>query len=490
MDNAAGHRKPMLVPSIRRGVAMLVLIAMAALCYDIVQLARAIDSRTLEQEAARLRGAITAMGEATAAEHLLIASSPQTRDRLLAPIDDDWFTSNFWPLAVLDDAEYAAIIDPETGRLIALSPMSGRNVGLSLAGVLSHITRGGAQAERAPAFLPGAHRHEIMMLAEGPAQVVTIAIAPIHLAADSGGAPPLFVHVTPINDRIVRSLAAMSLLRRLVLSTGSGSAAADNGVLALLDGGGDGTGQPVLAWRSEQPGTTVLRALLPLLALPALVMLLFARDLIRRLTDMAKRLQHNEAAALELARSDPMTGLANRRWFRDRLNERMAGVPRTGFGLVLIDVDHFKTVNDTFGHAAGDAVLKFFAERLRLACAGGDFAARLGGDEFALATMGQCDRKRLVEFCDKLAMALAQPVHFEGREIATGASIGAALWPSDGGTLDEVLAAADLALYRAKRDGRGCARMFDGATDMADALRASSKDTSGLARRVVAEKAA
>jgi diguanylate cyclase (GGDEF)-like protein len=473
----SGERKPIqLSSSIRLGITTLVLIAMAAMCYDILQLTRAVDRRALEQETARLRSAIHIMGEATASEHLLIAGSPETSAQVRSSSDSSWFARNFWPFAVFDHAEYGMIIDPADGGVLAHSTEGGEMDPALLTSVLTRIARKDRTPDnQAATFLPGAHGHEIMIVRGKPAQVVTITIAPVHMAIDSEGrSPPVLVHVTPIDDRVVRRLADIALLPGLALLDHASASESGRGVLPLIDNAVSGF--PVLVWKSELPGGTVLRALLPALLLPALAILFYAADLTRKLVRMAKQLQQQEADAVRVARTDYLTGLSNRRWFYDKLILDIAAHSAGDFGVALIDVDYFKSVNDTFGHAAGDAVLCAFAQRLSSASLGPVFAARIGGDEFALVITGADNRERLAEFCDALVKTLTLPVAFEGREISVGTSVGAALWPSDGKGIDDILAAADIALYRAKRDGRGCARTFDAEQDLVQALRGMVED--------------
>lgn len=160
------------------------------------------------------------------------------------------------------------------------------------------------------------------------------------------------------------------------------------------------------------------------------------------------------------AQHDGLTGLSNRTLFTERLARLVErGEP---FGLLLLDLDHLKRVNDTLGHDGGDAVLKGAAERL-LAAAGGDGAntARLGGDEFGLILPGVASREALAEAAENLRGRLAEPLVVDGRGLDAHASIGGALFPDHGRSAGALLKSADIALYSAKTEGRGRAELYD-----------------------------
>lgn len=161
-----------------------------------------------------------------------------------------------------------------------------------------------------------------------------------------------------------------------------------------------------------------------------------------------QRSSHGELEALRLAKTDPLTGLGNHRAFQECLIERIvaAGEARTPLTLILADIDHFKEVNDRFGHQAGDAVLTRVADRLRVH---GE-AFRLGGDEFALVLAAEGDVGAAT------ARAIVDSVRTVEADGATSvtASAGHATFPSDGGSADALFAAADSALYHAKNAGR------------------------------------
>lgn len=160
-----------------------------------------------------------------------------------------------------------------------------------------------------------------------------------------------------------------------------------------------------------------------------------------------ERLQH-------LALNDSLTGLANRVSFNDRLDheiERAREDEETMTAVIVIDLDRFKEINDLRGHAAGDQALKIVARRLAKLTGDGEFVARLGGDEFAAIKRFK-DQKDLLGLVSRLEKSLFEPLQLEDFEIATGASIGVAVYPRDGADRERLVSNADLAMYRAKND--------------------------------------
>jgi diguanylate cyclase (GGDEF)-like protein len=161
-----------------------------------------------------------------------------------------------------------------------------------------------------------------------------------------------------------------------------------------------------------------------------------------------------------LAHHDPLTGLPNRAMFEERAREAMARAQRRGetAAVLFLDLDHFKDINDSLGHDAGDAVLRAAAERLRGCVRGEDFVARIGGDEFCILLQGLAEPREAAGVAQKAVEALARPWRVGQSEVACGASVGIACAPQDGTEAAELLRLADAALYRAKEAGRGAYR--------------------------------
>ena len=159
---------------------------------------------------------------------------------------------------------------------------------------------------------------------------------------------------------------------------------------------------------------------------------------------------------------DAMTGLPNRRLFAERFGNLRASADRngTGFTLVLVDLDRFKGINDSLGHAAGDAVLVSTAQRLKAVTREVDVVARLGGDEFAILLDATEDSAAIAGVCQRILQGFTPPVEFEGHQVRVGISMGCAVYPRDGGAQSELYKVADIALYESKRAGRNTWRIY------------------------------
>jgi len=193
----------------------------------------------------------------------------------------------------------------------------------------------------------------------------------------------------------------------------------------------------------------------PLLDHPAVNgIVLASRDVSER-ARLVTQLEH-------LAFHDPLTNLPNRALFRDRVEQALARSDRYGRGVAVLflDLDHFKNVNDSLGHEAGDRLLTEVAERLVNCIRRIDTACRLGGDEFSVLLEGVANDEDLLDVPHRVLEALAQPITIAGKEFVVGASVGIAR-AEPGATADDVLRNADVAMYHAKSRGRGVCQVFE-----------------------------
>jgi diguanylate cyclase (GGDEF)-like protein len=170
--------------------------------------------------------------------------------------------------------------------------------------------------------------------------------------------------------------------------------------------------------------------------------------------DITQR-RRQEEEITHLARHDPLTGLANRALFREQLQQALTRLVRgQGFAVLCLDLDHFKSVNDTLGHPIGDALLKQVGERLLGCVRHGDLVARLGGDEFAIIQAKVRDSAQTETLGQRIVDTIGRPYEIDGHRVDVGTSIGMTLAPRDGDDADQLMRNADLALYRSKSDGR------------------------------------
>lgn len=224
----------------------------------------------------------------------------------------------------------------------------------------------------------------------------------------------------------------------------------------------DGLAGRALIWKREVPLTSFLLLGLPL-ALCAMIAMFGGLRMARaNAASLRSVVSEIEGRALDMAMRDPLTGLFNRAAFRRRLENAIA--KRTGrelVGVLYVDLDRFKEVNDGFGHHAGDALLCKVTERLRDLCSSDVTIARLGGDEFALIIERFPDEDSIEELGRQISLALAQPFDLGEVEAMIGGSVGLSIAPIDATETSELVRRADIAMYRVKESGRGTSLRFD-----------------------------
>ncbi|HTH34750.1 MAG TPA: EAL domain-containing protein [Xanthobacteraceae bacterium] len=177
--------------------------------------------------------------------------------------------------------------------------------------------------------------------------------------------------------------------------------------------------------------------------------------------DITER-QRAEERIVHMARHDALTDLPNRTMLRERLEYELRRVKRgEGLAMLCLDLDHFKSVNDTLGHPIGDELLKVVAERLRGCTRAPDTIARLGGDEFAIVMTGMNDPADAAALAKRIRESITRPYYIDGHQILADISIGISVAPVDAVEPDLLLKNADMALYGAKADGRGTYRFFE-----------------------------
>jgi diguanylate cyclase (GGDEF)-like protein len=239
------------------------------------------------------------------------------------------------------------------------------------------------------------------------------------------------------------------------------------GDLAFDVNGPDGNAIVRFAWTPKQPGAEIVHNVVPFIAVAITGFALLAAFVLRYMRRTAAAIAAGESRLRHLAMHDPLCGLPNRIFFGERLEaviEEVRGgtAPAAVF---YIDLDHFKDVNDTLGHHVGDELIRNVTLRLSHTLRSGDLVARLGGDEFAVISSIAGDSEEMMGLAQRIIAAICAPYVINSQNIIIGASMGIAMIDHKCGTATDIMRYADMALYRAKNEGRNRACIYDAAMD-------------------------
>ncbi|WP_424138926.1 putative bifunctional diguanylate cyclase/phosphodiesterase [Roseomonas chloroacetimidivorans] len=304
-----------------------------------------------------------------------------------------------------------------------------------------------------------------------PAAVSAMQIRPAGIPPEQDPGPDfVMVNLRFLDGPFLQEVADSNLIDGLRYSPVQDATAGEQSI-PLADKRGARVGY--LLWEPTLPGTKVLGILAPVTMAGTLIMvamiLMLARRLWRSGSQLSRtvlELRASEAHAQHLAFHDVLTGLANRALLDDRLEQALARVRRGDkLALMAVDLDRFKHVNDTLGHDAGDSLIKQFAARLAGLTRVTDTVARIGGDEFEVLQVGINGEEDVEVLCERVLEAVRSPFNLMGHEVFVGASIGVVTAPEAGVDRADLMRKADIALYRAKAEGRNCWRLFTPAMD-------------------------
>jgi diguanylate cyclase (GGDEF)-like protein len=275
---------------------------------------------------------------------------------------------------------------------------------------------------------------------------------------------PMIITVRLIEDRLLANIGDRLQLSNLQM-TGQNVDHDGNNAYAFTDGHRRPIAQ--FAWLSEKPGAAILDSVIPFIGIALAGFALLAGLVMRYMRYTAATIASGEDQLRYLALHDPLCGLPNRNFFGERLEAAIASVRHGGpsAAVFYIDLDHFKDVNDTLGHPIGDELIRNVTLRLSHTMRDDDLVARLGGDEFAVITFASAEPTALQEIAVRAIGALCAPYSVNGHTIVIGASIGIAIIDKRTGSAADIMRYADMALYRAKNEGRNRACVYDEVMD-------------------------
>jgi diguanylate cyclase len=294
--------------------------------------------------------------------------------------------------------------------------------------------------------------------------VAAVAVGEEPNPANGNARAPVVALVKYVNHRLLTKIGDHLQVESLRLIDAA-TAPSDDQVVTLADS----EGQPVvrLAWRPKQPGGAVIVSFVPFVAVALVAFALLTLIIMRHMRQTAAAIADGERQLRHLALHDPVCGLPNRIYFSERLERAIVEVRNGGpsAAVFYIDLDHFKDVNDTLGHHIGDELILSVTRRLSEIIRDDDLVARLGGDEFAIIMTCASDSYSLQAVAERILAAICTPFVVSGHGINIGASIGIAVIDSCTQDAADILRYADMALYRAKNEGRNRACIYDAAMD-------------------------
>ncbi|MBH0238043.1 diguanylate cyclase domain-containing protein [Methylobrevis albus] len=376
---------------------------------------------------------------------------------LVDRFDADWAEVNIGQGSETSyGAEFAFVVDDEDRTIYS------RIAGVSGATPFSRVLDGAA-GDLIARWRRGDPVRAATGLVEASGVPAVMAIAPVRPYNDTErpqqtGYGIIFVDV--LDEALLANLARTYLLPGLRI-VGPDVAGVDyraSSPIAMHAAGATGAEPRFLAWDPARPGDLLMERAAPVLAMIAIAFLAMTVLVLRHAAEAAQLIRQSEARALH----DALTGLPNRILLQDRLERVVTGISKRvhGVAVLFLDLDGFKAVNDRYGHDAGDDLLQQFAARLERCIREIDTVARFGGDEFAVVLPGETDHDRIRALAEAIMADVARPFRLRSGPAEIGVSIGVAIAPGDGTAAAELLRKADVALYRAKAEGKGRVRFF------------------------------
>jgi len=456
-----------------------VIVAVAIVCVVVAVLtsAQRADEVSIRHEQGLIRQAVVDHGEQVLQQLDSVAGTPRATTSIRASYDPgwvqrhvgDWLQTYFAHdiVVVLDGADHIKYT-----RLRATGGEASADMRHDLAAsvdLLRHRLQ--ALPDRALDVFagqnpqaPGRRTALLQRFLDRPAIVAAVAVgSEADLAAGNQGAP-IVISIKYIDQAMLADIGndlQISDLHHIGAATERGGDAD----VELTDARGAAIAR--FAWKATTPGHQVVISVAPFIAIALAGFALLVALVMRYMRRTAAAIAAGESQLRHLAMHDPVCGLPNRIYFGERLETVIAEVRAGGpsAAVFYIDLDHFKDVNDTLGHPIGDALILNVTQRLSRIMRGDDLVARLGGDEFAIVTTCPSDSYSLQTIAGRIIAAVCAPYLISGHNIIIGASIGIAVIDRRAGAAADILRYADMALYRAKNEGRNRACLYDAAMD-------------------------
>jgi diguanylate cyclase len=462
-------------------IGVIVAVAIVCIVVAVLSSAKRADEVAIEHETQLFSSGLRTYGERVLREVDRVASSQAAVHNIRGKFDPDWAKqrAGTW-LETFFDHDYIFVFDGQDNPIYSLisrhsaEPTLLQSARPDLMSVLDYmrgrnptmydgirlnpasLTEGGAQPQAAV----------IRRLLDRPAVVAAVAVGPVDgipPALDS--AAPIVLSVKFIDSEVLSGIAAQLQLTNLRKIDHDDSVPPGDFALELASPNGQTIAR--FAWTPKQPGAEIVNSVIPFIAVALAGFALLAAFVLRYMRRTAVAIAAAESRLRHLAMHDPLCGLPNRVFFGERL-ESVIDEVRAGSSpaaVLYIDLDHFKDVNDTLGHHVGDELIRNVTLRLSHTLRGGDLVARLGGDEFAVISSIGDDSVKMMAIAQRIIAAISAPYSIGGQNIVIGASIGLAVIDRNCAGAADIMRYADMALYRAKSEGRNRACIYDTAMD-------------------------
>jgi diguanylate cyclase (GGDEF)-like protein len=463
-------------------IAVVLAVAIVFVVVAVLGSAHRANESALDNERQLFTRALTNHGERVLREIETVAGTEAAHRKIRLNFDSDWVQVYVGlRLQSFFDHDFVFVADPADRFLYAslgnhsVDPSWFNSVRPDVQSVLD-LLRGRGDADAGPDFAlasadgpPSLDQHRraarLQSFLGRPAVIAAVAVAERWEAlADVQAKAPIVLSVKFIDEGFLADVAARLQLRNL-RKIESADAPSSDYVFDLADKQGEAIAK--FAWTPRQPGAEIISSVLSFLAIAMVAFAVLAAIVFCHIRRTTAAVAAGETRLRHLALHDALCGLPNRIYFGERLETTIANVRKGSppAAVLYIDLDHFKDVNDTLGHPTGDELIRSVTRRLTGALRGDDLVARIGGDEFAVITSAGCDHATLQAIADRLIVTLCTPYSINNRTVGIGASIGIAVLSEHTGSAADVMRHADLALYRAKNEGRNRACIYDNAMD-------------------------
>ncbi len=454
-----------------------VIVAVAIVCVVVVALSSAqrADDVALENERQLFTRALTNQGERVLRDIAAVATSEAAYRRIRVSFDSDWVQISVGlRLQSFFDHDFVFVTDPADHLLYAslgrrsVDPNWFNSVQSELQPVLDVMHGGGDPGEGLTIDVTGLGNHRAARLQSFLGRFAIVAAVAVansdEAVADVDAGAPAVVSVKYIDGDVLGQIASQLGLNNLH-NVAERDAGPGDYVFELSDKQGGSIAR--FAWTPSQPGAEILNSITPFISIALGGFVLLAGLVLRHMRKTAATIAAGETRLRHLALHDPLCGLPNRIFFSERLEAIIESVKDGAppAAIFYIDLDHFKDVNDTLGHPIGDELIRSVTQRLTQTLRGDDLVARLGGDEFAVITSAGHDQATLEAIGTRIIASLCAPYSIADQTVVIGASIGVAVINQHVGAVSDVMRHADMALYRAKNEGRNRACIYDTAMD-------------------------